>query len=209
MPEFIWLPGAARYYNQDTHRFASFAQVNEWIGQSIAVTEDKTEALTSMLADNRVNVPDWQSQMREQIKRETIRQYLAGRGGIDQMTQADWGSIGGMCADQYRYLDDFAREIAAGNLTEGQIRARSAMYIRSAREAYERAKLRAFAGKGIVEERWLLGIAEHCVDCIDFSSLGWQPLGTFPVPGQGATVCLTNCQCHKIYRNAAGQVFGA
>lgn len=208
MPNFVWLPGAARYYDRDIHRFVSFAQVDEWIGQSIAVTENKADALSSMIGEGQINVPDWQGQMREQIKLETVRQYLAGKGGIDQMTQADWGSIGGMCADQYRYLDGFAQEIAAGTLTEGQIRARSAMYIRSSREAYERAKERTLAGKGIEEERWVLGIAEHCEDCVNFSLQGWQPLGAFPYPGEGETICLTNCQCHKVYRTATGQTFG-
>jgi hypothetical protein len=31
----------------------------------------------------------------------------------------DWGSIGGMVADQYRYLDKFAQQIADGKLSEG------------------------------------------------------------------------------------------
>jgi len=50
------------------------------------------------------------------------------------------------------------------------------------------------------EEAWELGTAEHCGDCVAFASEGWQPLGTFPFPGDGSTQCMTNCQCSKIYR---------
>ena len=65
-----------------------------------------------------IDVRMWQTEMRSQIKQSYIDKYIAGRGGIEQMTQADWGSIGGMTADQYRYLDKFADEVAGGKLSE-------------------------------------------------------------------------------------------
>jgi len=144
--------------------------------------------------------------MREAIKDEYTQQYLLGRGGLSQMTQADWGSIGGMVADQYRYLGGFAREVAVGNLSEAQVAARSRMYINSGREAFERARGRTEDEAD--EVAWTLNPAEHCPDCLDLAALGWQPREPWPftvaggmaIPGSGATQCLTNCRCFLDYR---------
>lgn len=56
---------------------------------------------------------------------------------------------------------------SSANLHEAQIAARSRMYVRSAREAYERANAR---------------------------TRGAPELPAYP--GDGSTVCLTNCACH-------------
>jgi len=116
-----------------------------------------------------------------------------GRGGLGAMTQADWGSIGGMLKEQYRYLAEFAKAIAEGKLSEAQILARSRMYINSSREAFERAKARVAALLNLTEEMWVLNPqAENCPDCIYYSQQGWKPVAEefYPVPGDGSTQCL-------------------
>ena len=121
-----------------------------------------------------MNPRDWHEMMREEIKKEYLRQYVLGRGGKGSMTQADWGSVGGMLIEQYhgtkkhKGLDGFYAAVKAGDLSEDQIRARAAMYVNSAREGFERGQARAF------------GI----------------PLDKLPmIPGRGDTQCLTNCAC--------------
>ncbi|HUV53545.1 MAG TPA: DUF559 domain-containing protein [Dehalococcoidia bacterium] len=54
-----------------------------------------------------------------------------------------------MIAEQYKHLDGFAAEIAAGELSEKMIASRSEMYILSAREAFNRAGAHA---RGIVSD---------------------------------------------------------
>jgi len=146
--------------------------------------------------------------MREEIKAEYIRQYMLGRGGRAQMTSQDWGSIGGMIADQYRYLKDFAKLVAEGKLSEAQIRARAAMYANSAREGFERGQARANAdAKDVI---WVLGPVktEHCNDCVAFAEMGVQLVADDPysgaMPGSGNTECLTNCACHLEYGYGEG-----
>ena len=110
----------------------------------------------------------WYAQKYEQVKREVITMYMEGRGGREVMTSVDWGSCGGIIADQLRFLKPFAQQVEEGKLSEAQIAARSAMYINSAREAYYRGKARA------------LGV----------------PLDKLPaMPAGGSTKCLTNCRC--------------
>lgn len=113
----------------------------------------------------------WRDNMREEMKKEYIRQYVLARGGLPQMTEGDWGSIGGQLADQYRYLDAMTDEIAADLLSEGVIRVervRGGMYIHAGREAFSRGRA---AGKGL-----------------DFSRLP-------AYPADGSMICLTNCNC--------------
>ena len=157
--------------------------------------------LARRLADHEITLGQWQQTMRDEIRAEVLRQYLLGRGGKSQMAPADRGSVGGVVADQYRYLDGFAARIAAGEHTEAQIAAISRMYIRSAREGYERANMRAhgvlklpaYPGDGStscltnclcrwviqrkesrVEATWALSDAEHCETCVQ-RSVDWAP----------------------------------
>ena len=38
---------------------------------------------------------DWERLMRQEIKEQYITEYIAGRGGREQMTARDWGICGG------------------------------------------------------------------------------------------------------------------
>lgn len=199
----------AHRYQSDNGRFVKRDQVLQWVQQSLTSASSVTDVLGSMVANGQLSSADWKKVMRDEIKGEYIRQYLLGNGGRNTMTKSDWGRVGGMLAEQYKYLDGFAKEIGAGGMAEGYIQSRSAMYINSAREAYERAHA-GVAGKwGADEESWSVNTAlENCVDCLGYADEGWQPLGHFPMPGEGASRCLTNCGCVKEYRKSStGEIF--
>jgi hypothetical protein len=203
-----WDPTAKRYRDLDTGRFMLRSEVLAWVEESLDASTVATDQLAQFVIDGVVSPADFGLLMRQELKEEYIRQYLLGIGGRAQMTPADWGSIGGMLADQYRYLDRFVVEISSGTIPPGSLLLRVRMYANSAREAYERAHLKNANALGMVEENWVLGDAEHCSDCVAFAGMGWQPIGTFPFPGEGATECLTNCKCHKIYRDpASGRMY--
>ena len=143
----------------------------------------------------------WVLDMRKEIRRSYISQYLLAKGGRQNMTQADWGRLGGLLKKQYSYLRQFETEIKLGKLTPGQIKARSQLYIESARQAFERGKvaalgmpsLPAYPGDGnsicgvrckcnwSIREtkdewlaRWKLNPAEHCDTCLE-RSVKWNP----------------------------------
>ena len=118
------------------------------------------------------------------------------------MTQSDYGRVGGLLKRQYQYLDNFAKEIGAGKLSQGQVETRSKMYINSSTQAFERGKastlglpqLPAYPGDGqtrcrtnckcnwrIIDKEthwectWNLNPAEHCDDCLA-NAARWNPL---------------------------------
>jgi len=119
LPVWIWLPDLQRYRDLTTGRFASEPEVMEWVATSIRGSSVVTDTLTQQLAQRQLRLGAWQRLMRQEIKDEYIRQYLLGRGGLEQMTQVDWGSIGGMLKEQYGWLDKFVAEIEMGRLSEG------------------------------------------------------------------------------------------
>ena len=161
-----WNSEARRYYNDETGQFMPRDTVLGYVQGSLDATASVTDTLATLAGEGRLSPADWRHLMREEIKREYIRQYVLGIGGREQMGFEDWGRVGGMLTDQYRYLEGFYNEILTGQLSEAQISARAQMYITSARESYERANAQAW---------------------------GAPPLPAYP--GDGSTACLTNCNC--------------
>lgn len=165
----------------------------------------ETEMMAEELAEGQIRLDQWETSMRQHLKDMYLQEYMLARGGRKNMTRIDYSSIGGMLAEQYRYLGRFSREIAAGNLSQAQIAARSKMYFRSAREAFERAQARIAEEAGLRYVKWTMNPElENCPDCINFASMGWQRAEINPYggayPGSGHTQCLTNCGCFLEYR---------
>ncbi len=198
---FEWDPRSARFRNLRTGRYVSVREVRRAI--EAVLDASPVEGWAEPVADGSMSVGAWHQGMRDEIKRNYLQLYLAGRGGTGMMTARDYGSVGGMIREQYRYLDAFAQEIADGKLSAGQIAMRSAMYINSAREAFERAQRRAVEKTKMDEVRWAEDSSpevEHCEDCVALAGRGWLPVKPWPFrsgrrdiyPGSGDTICLTN-----------------
>jgi hypothetical protein len=204
MADWRWSAPTHNYRDLDTGRFVSGAQVHQWSAAASKASADAVGTMADLLAEGKLSVRDWTLLMRDEIKDIYVQQYVLAKGGLSQMTQRDWGSVGGMLREQYAYLDAFARQVADGGVAAGQIARRARMYAASSKEAFERATQRVMVESGRGEVRWRMTPAEHCPDCIAFSELGWQRIDSNPfggaIPGSGATRCLTNCACEMDYR---------
>ncbi len=206
MANWAFSPSTGRYVDRGTGRFLTNDRARSFLSDAIGVASNRSDTLAEMVGGDPplISPPDWREAMRQEIKQAYIKSYLEGRGGREQMSQADWGSVGGMLREQYRFLDEFVDQL--DGLSEAQIRARSQMYMESSREGYERANQRVQEALGMDEEIWVVGVADHCVDCVAFASLGWQKIEDDAyggaTPGSGGTACLTNCHCHKSFRQS-------
>lgn len=201
---FEWVPGAARYRDSTTKRFVKVDVVRAWSEQSITASKDVVTAASEVAVEAPAS---WYTTMREEIKAEYIRQYLTGIGGRNMMTPADWGRVGGMIADQYRYLANFYQEVQGGLLTQEAIAARSRMYVNSAREAFNASAHISHQVAGYSLKKWVMGQKEHCDNCPVLAGLGWVDIGfryevdgQEALPGNGATQCLTNCGCRLEFK---------
>jgi hypothetical protein len=207
-----WLDKARQFIDRAINKVLGREDVESLIVKNQRIYTEEVDRITSTLLADEIGVDQWELGMRGLIKEHYIQMYLLGRGGRGNMARADYSSIGGMLGrDQYAYLRKFADAIANGELTPGQILARSRMYVRSSREAFNRAlgrawgipegALPAYPGDGrsclgltncgcewIFEENdevwfatWSLGETEHCEVCIE-NSKTWNPY-VIPKPG--------------------------
>ena len=207
MPTYYWDPSVARF-RDETGLFVANEVVRGYVDASLRATGSVVEPLIELTLSGTLTPDELEDRIREELKREYLRNYYLGIGGRAQMTQADYGSIGGDLAYQYRKLSGFIDEIASGELSESQIRSRMRMYVNSARQAFEKAKRKSKIVAGYTEVRWVVNPAvENCEDCLAFEALGWQSIDSDPfdgcVPGSGCSVCLTNCACWLEYRVGA------
>lgn len=197
-----WDAATKRYRNPDTGRFLSESTVVGLRDEFIEAQKDVASGLAERLSAGDITIQRWESEMRQHMKTTYINEYTLGRGGRNAMNAANWGEVGGRLGNQYRHLHGFAADIAAGNMSEAQIKARSAMYVESATDAFERGKARAYGvpalpaypGDGSTECgvnchcrweydedesewrcTWALGAADHCDTCVTRASL-WAPL---------------------------------
>ena len=182
MADWTWNLKAKRYQDASTGRFMARDEVLGLVQQSLDASGNVTDTLAGLAAGGQLAPGDWRDMMRSEIKGEYLRQYMTGRGGRAQMTYSDWGRCGAMLKAQYKWLEGFAEQVATGELSEAQIRARARLYVDSARQAYEKGNARA---------------------------LGAPDLPAYP--GDGSTACLSNCQCGwriKEVFDEAGQPVG-
>jgi len=166
MPEPTWKYNPLTHNYMRNGKFVAFAEIKAIALQAAEASADVVGALAEQLASDQLRLDHWQELMRAALKSEHLAQYMAGRGGKAQMTQRDYGIVGAILKKQYQFLDDFAKDIAAGKLSPAQIAARARMYIESAHQSFWRGRAEA---------------------------LGLPRLPTYP--GQGDTQCLTRCRC--------------
>lgn len=123
--------------------------------------------LAGRVVSGDITIQQWTLDFRAQLKDVFRNEYFWGRGGDAAMTFRDWGILGSELKPQYGYMQRFAEAIARGELSEAQIRNRMEMYFKAATQGYERGRS---------------------------EMLGMPRLPAYP--GDGQTICRSNCQCH-------------
>ncbi|MCB0039470.1 MAG: hypothetical protein KDI56_02075 [Xanthomonadales bacterium] len=171
-PRPLWQydPRSRRYRDLRTGRYIGPDDLRELRDRFADALKQETDRLAQRLFDREITIQVWTLEMRRLIKNSFIAQYAAAVGGTQNMTAADYGRIGAMLSSQntgqYWYLQRFAEAIAEGRLSEAQIRARAALYMGASVQAFERGKAASFGD-----------------------------LRLPALPGDGSTICLTNCRC--------------
>lgn len=135
----------------------------------------------------------WQQAVSRELKLTYLQATAAGVGGWERLILSDYVLVANELIRQFRYFAGFVGEIARGELSEGEIRRRMAMYQNAARSAYFEGYRNAARRNGYTQERRLTSAAEHCEDCLSYAAQGWQPIGTLPKIGESQ--CLSNCKC--------------
>lgn len=172
---------ANRWRNPVNGQFVSENTVIAEMRRHQEATYTALDNLTKDLYAGRVNIQQWQTSVALELKDAHLAQAMFGAGGRANMDASKWGRVGGTLADEYRYLTNFANQIANGDISEKQALARIKQYGNATQQSY----YREYANAGDVP--------------ID----GSNPLDT--VPGAGATRCRGNCKC-SLSRDANGLI---
>ena len=173
-PLWVWDDTSKRYRNSKSGQYIGIKSMNGLRDEFIVQQKGITDGFAASLRSGDITLSQWEKSMRKTIKDTYIDMYSMGAGGRNSLSQKDWGKIGSMVKEQYGkdgYLKGFYDSIASGNMSEGQIAARSRMYINSANESM---------WKGITND------------------LPTKPGQNYPLPfypGDGSTECMTNCLC--------------
>jgi hypothetical protein len=199
--KYVWDAVKGQYINPETGRVISSNTIIKEVNKVIRVSNKNMMDLSQQLADGSLSLGKWQLAMLEQVKLLHIASAAAGNGGWAQMSQSDWGFIGGRLRQQYKYLANFAKQIKNDlvNTEAPGFLKRVAMYGDAGHATLEQMHRRyEMQSNGMEEEMRELGEADHCDDCLEQAALGWQPIGTLDAIGD--TVCKTNCHCTFRYR---------
>jgi len=196
---WYWDDSVQRYRGSDG-RFVGVAQMQELREVFMKQQKLRLENLTLQYSNREIGFVEFQTASKLIIKDTYIDMCAMGAGGRNNLSHRDWGRIGAMVKEQYKYLRNMMGQIARGEITPRQAIARFAMYINSANEALWKALTRdldfnlpAYPGDGStqcltnckcewrieklawgVDAYWMLGEAEHCDDCVERSNT-WNP----------------------------------
>lgn len=128
-----------------------------------------SDGLSEDVYTGKISIGQWEESMKRAIRELHSSIAAIGKGGWDKMTWADWGRLGPVMKEQYRYLHGFAENIAANkeSISIDAIKARARMY--------------GNAG----------GFSSIMVQAGDVlaKKLPW-------LPKDGSTECLVNCKCY-------------
>lgn len=195
-----WNERAGRYVDLETGKFIKASVVRDALESVMDGARDKMQDLTQRLINQQISLAEWEAGMMQQIKLGHTAAAAAANGGWAQMSKSDWGAVGQLIKEQYKFLRNFAGEISEGiQALTGQALFRANMYGEAMRGTFESMRTRyQLIYNGMEEEIRILGEADHCDGCLDQAALGWQPIGTLDDIGEEE--CLTKCHCTKQYR---------
>lgn len=187
------------YYVSETGRQYTMAQVSKIAGDYNKYAAQALDRLVERFLDGNLSLQRFQVLYRQGLKDAYVVNLQLARGGARNVTFSDYGRLGNMLKQEYRYFDNFVREIAQGRFSRKYIIARMRMYGRGVGRAWELGKFFTAVETGKAEMRRITKSVERCDDCLGYEAMGWQPIGSLPMPGVGS-VCQTNCQCETEYR---------
>lgn len=201
MPDYNYSNLTNRWRDATTGQFVSETVVINEMRLHQQATYSTLENLTNSLYSGQISVSQWQIGIASELKDAHLAQSIFAVGGKANMTAANYGRVGGVLADEYRYLTRFAQQIANGQISQAQALARIRQYGNATQQSYYREYAQATPDNEVIH--WDLNPAEHCGDCLDLNSGSPYTSATLPtVPGAGNTQCRGNCKC-TLRREAA------
>lgn len=190
---------AGRYRDASTGRFVAASTVRGALDNAIDASAEAMRQASERLRSGALSLDQWFDTMTREIKNVHLSSAALAKGGFAQMTQADYGSAGGIVRREYGFLRRFGEQIASGEQPlDGRFLQRAEQYVKAGRETYHRTERREKEKRGFTEERSILNPADHCDECVAEAARGWVSIGAIvPI---GNRICRSNCKCEIEYQ---------
>lgn len=204
---FVWDPRERRYIHLQSGRYVPFTQIRDQaIEPLILFTKGQMRSLSEQLATGSQSLAEWQQAMINTIKPAHTAVALAVNGGEENSSGTDTKKIAALILLYLLLFQNFAEELETGRQPlNGRLLVRSDLYASSARSVFEEMRRHGmWLYVGALQERRVLGIAEHCrthrerKGCVELAAMGWRPINS--LPRLGDTPCWTNCRCRFEFR---------
>ena len=183
---------AQRWFDTASGKFVSESAVVDEMRLHQQATYNVLDNATRQLYAGQLSLEQWQLVVAAELKDAHLAQAMFAVGGKRNMTAENWGRVGGVLADEYRYLSQFAIDIQNG-YSEAQALARIKQYGNATQASYWREY------KLVTKTQiwWTLGTTEkHCGECPKLAAASpYKPDELNQVPGDGNTPCRGNCDC--------------
>jgi len=194
--EFIWDKKSQRYRYKDSGKYVGREAVQNLTRKAIAQSENTIAKVSKKMISGDIKVADWEKEVAKELRKIHSSQYLLGIGGHKNMTNIDYGVLGGEIKHELKYLRKFAQELTTKGMSEGQFNHRLTMYLEASTGTYEKARIKSHRRAGYRWEKRIRTKRESCIPCISYAQMGWQPIGSLPNPTENCT-CRSNCGCYK------------
>lgn len=172
------------------------------IASEVGRLEAELKSIARRLTEDKLTIPEWEKAMAIALKESHIRMAILASGGKAQTVANSYLIAGRRLREEYRNLDNFARDLKEGKLSVKQSIARAGLYAQSARQTYcevHHANKMFVEGFGLAMRR-LDPDADHCPQCPTHSTRGQYVPVEQIVPIGARCDCRGRCRCQIIYR---------
>jgi hypothetical protein len=128
-------------------------------------------------------------------------QAILGADGWENMTSRRWLMVARTLKEQYGLTSDFglrylADDFVNGKLSQAQFKARLGLFAKGSKQSYFLQEAENNADKPFAKR--VLGVAEHCPECLQYASMGVVAKNLLPKPTELCS-CRMNCACRINY----------
>lgn len=176
------------------------AAAREEMRASMAVYRTQISSFAVDVRGGSITAAAARSRAEALLRRSYETAYRQGMSafGVTRFGVFDTAYVEAAVKREMKFMSKFIDDMISGSGTV-PYGVRAGQYVRSYETMYHVGEVQALPWESDIY--WKLGSTDHCTDCVSLSEAGPYSKATLPmVPGGGATLCLTNCDCRLEFK---------
>jgi hypothetical protein len=210
IPEISWNPSTKRYYFEEHGKKKAIPAkaVEKLTELHITDSSNKLTKLANELIDGKISLLSWQIASKQTLKELHLANMLLARGGKKNIRTNDYLAVGRILKVEYRYFQQFAKDIQRGYstnaegvktyMTKARLLDRVKKYALSSKVSFEKGIEINMSETGFTHCRRYLNSRIPCPTCPEYAHMGLQLIGKLPLP-KTQCVCGSRCRCSIKY----------